>query len=825
LALFSYQERVFDALREHKPVILQAPTGAGKTRASLYPFLYACAHPEVIELPGQCIYSVPLRTLANQFVDEYHSTVQDYRQKYNLQTLERVSLQTGERPEDARFESDLLFTTIDQTLSSFLSIPYALSTSLANFNAGAVLSSYHIFDEFHLFPMNRDGSGAFATALHMLQILGKLTPWVLMTATFSRTLLSGLCEQLKAIEISPATANFDDISSQKDKERFFSVRENLLSASYVWDDMQDNNRQRVLAICNTVDRAIELATELHRISSPNVHVVLLHSRFFQQDRTNIEKVLAKEFGEDRRSHTQDPIILVATQVVEVGLNITCEALHTELAPASSVIQRAGRCARFAGERGQVFIYDVPKNDKGEPQYAPYKGQEDVCELSWQEFLKHSNQKLDYAGELEIVDVAHREFDQRLLEAIKVQRPEQRKKIKDAWTNCDRNLGPDLIRDIDNITVILHPDPSQEKIPNPYALQGISIRRSTLMSKWKLLQELGMDLDWIITIPRETDSSLDDEALQTMGQQPQILYNWQFRLRQGSDSQSLAGVDLIVLNPAVACYDADYGLRFARGDASFSSPQAVKHKKEQKKTDTYRYETYEQHIEKMFSVHRREFRHQSEYVEQRLEDRLSLERGVLDRALRLLFAIHDVGKLNEPWQTWAHTWQQAVQKLNPHAVVPLPDATIAHTDFNRSDPAQRDLQKRVTEWVGKRPNHAAESVLACLNIIREVAGNSECLYRAMITAVVRHHNALTSGNVGSFVGYGISLSSRAAEKGLNAALRAAHLQQLSTANIRWQFPGESISNALVNPHESIEATLLYFYLVRLLRRTDQQAVQE
>ena len=75
MALFSYQQLVFDALRGHKPVILQAPTGGGKTRASLYPFLYACADPRVIELPGQCLYSVPLRTLANQFVHEYHSTV------------------------------------------------------------------------------------------------------------------------------------------------------------------------------------------------------------------------------------------------------------------------------------------------------------------------------------------------------------------------------------------------------------------------------------------------------------------------------------------------------------------------------------------------------------------------------------------------------------------------------------------------------------------------------------------------------------------------------------------------------------------------------
>jgi len=823
MELFSYQQQVFDALREHKPVILQAPTGGGKTRASLYPFLYACTRPEVIELPGQCIYSVPMRTLANQFVHEYHSTVQGYRQQYNLQTLQRVSLQTGERPEDPRFESDLLFTTIDQTLSSFLSIPYALSTSLANFNAGAVLGSYLVFDEFHLFPINRDGSGAFVTTLHMLQLLRNLTPWTLMTATFSHTFLGGLCKLLSAVEISPATTSFDDIPSEKGKERYFSVREEPLCASHVWDDLQENHRQRVLAICNTVDRAIELATELRRIVSPNVRVMLLHSHFFQQDRTNIEKSLAGEFGEDKQSRSPEPIILVATQVVEVGLNITCEALHTEIAPASSVIQRAGRCARFTGERGQVYIYDVPKNDKGEPQYAPYKDQQDVCERSWREFLNGSGHKLDYAGELEIVDAAHHEFDQRLLNAITVQRQEQRNKIKDAWTSCDRNLGPDLIRAIDNVTVILHPDPSQENLPNPYALQGISIRRSTLMSKWKLIEELGTDLDWIIAIPREIPHS--EPELQTMGQQPQVSYDWKHRLRQGSDSKALVGVDLIVLNPAVACYDTEYGLRFAIGDGSLTSPQAVKHKKEPQKHDDYRYETYEQHIEKMFYVHRREFQRQSAYVERRLEQRLNLEPGTLDLALRLLFAIHDVGKLDERWQIWAHSWQREVRQLNPHAVLPPPDAVIAHTDFDRHDPAQHDLQKHVTASVGKRPNHATESVLACLSLIREVAGGSKKLYGAMITAVARHHNALTPGNAGSFMGYGIANSSRAAENGLRAALRAVHLQQLSIAHTRWQFPGESISGALVNPHESIEATLLYFYLVRLLRRTDQQAVQE
>ena len=63
----------------------------------------------------------------------------------------RASVQTGDRPEDPRLEADIVFTTIDQALSSFLLAPYGLSYRSANLNAGAVASSYLVFDEFHLF--------------------------------------------------------------------------------------------------------------------------------------------------------------------------------------------------------------------------------------------------------------------------------------------------------------------------------------------------------------------------------------------------------------------------------------------------------------------------------------------------------------------------------------------------------------------------------------------------------------------------------------------------------------------------------------------------
>src|SRR2546423_12712895 len=52
-------------LHERKSVILQAPTGSGKTGTALFPFLYAWQHK--LAFPRKCLYAVPLRVLTEQF--------------------------------------------------------------------------------------------------------------------------------------------------------------------------------------------------------------------------------------------------------------------------------------------------------------------------------------------------------------------------------------------------------------------------------------------------------------------------------------------------------------------------------------------------------------------------------------------------------------------------------------------------------------------------------------------------------------------------------------------------------------------------------------
>jgi CRISPR-associated endonuclease/helicase Cas3 len=84
---------------------------------------------------------------------------------------------------------------------------------------------------------------------------------------------------------------------------------------------------------------------------PHVECRLLHAQFYRKHRRDIEDYLLQDF--ERSEHDT---VLIATQVVEVGLDISSDVLLTECAPAASLIQRAGRCARRAHSTGTVYVF-------------------------------------------------------------------------------------------------------------------------------------------------------------------------------------------------------------------------------------------------------------------------------------------------------------------------------------------------------------------------------------------------------------------------------------------------------------------------------------
>ena len=86
--------------------------------------------------------------------------------------------------------------------------------------------------------------------------------------------------------------------------------------------------------------------------------------------------------------------------MEAGIDISADNLHTELAPLNSIVQRAGRCARYEGVRGigTVWIYELLTNRKGLPDFGPYQ---------------ENDQKALISGTVEVLE-RHRQMAQSLI---------------------------------------------------------------------------------------------------------------------------------------------------------------------------------------------------------------------------------------------------------------------------------------------------------------------------------------------------------------------------------------------------------------------------
>ncbi len=800
MSLYPFQERVYELLSAGRSVVLQAPTGAGKTRAALYPFLSAWEYET--PFPRKCIYSVPLRVLANQFRDEYDGLARRYSFKRPLD----VTIQTGARPEDPKLEGNLVFTTIDQTLSSFLNIPYSLGLGQGNINAGAVLSSYLVFDELHLF----DPDTTLPTTLHLLRILRGVVPFLVMTATFSTERVNALAKMLGAEPLVLSPDEAAAIPSQAKTRRMHTV-ENVLTAEAILN----RHTQRSVVICNTVDRVQALFQELRCQVGGDVQVRLLHSRFLPGDRNDSEDWLRREFGKQKDRYTVRSAILVATQVVEVGLDITSQALHTELAPASSVIQRAGRCARYAGEEGDVFVYRLPVDEKEAPRYAPYSEREqvEIIERTWPALATVSGQSFDFGKELDVVDKAHGPADQVMMQKLRAGRFATAQQISATIETQDRGAASQLIRDVDSRTVIVHPDPT--RIENPWVFDGFSIYRGSLFGAYAELENLANEqkADWVMMT---ADARPEEEE----NARARTVYTW--RLINGVDE--LVQSALVAVNPLLASYTSEIGFRLGvPGDPTWVSPLRPSGKKREL-FPPYRRETLVEHIRRMTRVYDYPFYDWSKQKERRsladelafagrgLEHRCGWSPGTIDRLVRSIIAVHDLGKLDVRWQGWAHRWQKKVGELRGEEMA-VPDNYLAgHTDYDGENEAEKAANRQIRHL---RPNHAAESARAAVDWLMDQFGN-QVLARAAVTAIVRHHNAGTRGEHGSF-------KADAASAALFPdLLREAGVEDATQGEVFWTFAaGTEVVNRLIRSGYD-EELLTYLLIVRALRLADQRS---
>lgn len=122
------------------------------------------------------------------------------------------------------------------------------------------------------------------------------------------------------------------------------------------------SQKTTLIVCNHVATSQAV---WRRIKKRFNDTKLLHARFNAEDRFRIESEIQSK---------KPPKVLVATQAVEVSLDLDYDCGYIEPAPADALGQRLGRINR-KGSRpapAKVIIYEEPStNNRGDPLYLPY----------------------------------------------------------------------------------------------------------------------------------------------------------------------------------------------------------------------------------------------------------------------------------------------------------------------------------------------------------------------------------------------------------------------------------------------------------------------
>ena len=130
-------------------------------------------------------------------------------------------------------------------------------------------------------------------------------------------------------------------------------------ARHITETTTNSTLGLTLIIMNTVDRATQLYKLLDAESQlKDVPITLIHSRFRHYEREQWSGFLSQK--DDARR------ILISTQVVEAGVDLSSAILYTELAPWASLVQRFGRCARYPRESGKVFWLNLDLGTDNQP---------------------------------------------------------------------------------------------------------------------------------------------------------------------------------------------------------------------------------------------------------------------------------------------------------------------------------------------------------------------------------------------------------------------------------------------------------------------------
>lgn len=374
---------------EPRSRIIRIPTGYGKTLGVLGAWLYHRVERNDSRWPRRLIWVLPMRVLVEQTADEVQKCLArlgllwqpdvDHQGKVGVHLLMGGADPGGEwnlYPE----ENAVFIATQDMALSRALNRGYAAPRARWPMEFGLLShDALWVLDEVQLMDVGLATSAQLQAffdgdAEESRSLRPRLSWWM------SATLQS---EWLKSVDTvtrqatwtsSPTTLTPNALGAGLAViEKSLGIREiaasdlsaftKLIQNMHEGSPANGDHGRITLVVCNTVERATRSYEALENLGITK-DLRLVHSRFRPHERAAWK---AEFLGREACKQGVDRII-VATQVVEAGVDISATTLITELSPWSSLVQRFGRCARYSGS-GSVVVVDRGCDEKTAPPYS------------------------------------------------------------------------------------------------------------------------------------------------------------------------------------------------------------------------------------------------------------------------------------------------------------------------------------------------------------------------------------------------------------------------------------------------------------------------
>jgi len=384
---------------------LTLPTGMGKTLSGLSAALSVRDRSE----GDRVVYALPFTSVIDQVVDELkdiYRTDTTGRLLTAHHHLAETTIQNLDHDDDADLSDDVAATLAESwraglTVSTFVQLFESLAgpTNRQSMKLPALRNAVVVLDEPQSLPLDW-----WKLVPRLVEVLTEQYDATVIAMTATQPRLFGEDEfelvddpetyfeavERVSYELDPSTERY--IADQSDPKSYDDAADTLA------DSVESG--LSTLAICNTIDSARELTDRVDgsstldvgslyeaelqdrdraadidpevfadRVQSANGRpLVHLSTRLRPVDRLTLIET-AK-----RLTERESPVLVVSTQLVEAGVDISFDRVYRDLAPIDSVVQAAGRCNRsFERERGTVTVWwlDVPDDQRKTPAEAVY----------------------------------------------------------------------------------------------------------------------------------------------------------------------------------------------------------------------------------------------------------------------------------------------------------------------------------------------------------------------------------------------------------------------------------------------------------------------